>query len=93
MKSAGQSCSQASTLPGKPSVAQEATAESNQTSKMSSTRRMAPPQAQGMATSSTNGRWGSGTAQPESASSSAIVPTTRRSLQAGQTQTGIGIPQ
>ena len=64
MKSAGQRFSNSAVLPGNPSVAHEATAESNQTSKMSSTRFIVPPQSHGIVTSSTYGRCGSGSGLP-----------------------------
>ncbi len=74
-------------------MAQEATAESNQTSKMSLTRCIVPPQVQGIVIWSTYGRCGSGTGTPPASSSSWIVPITRRVLQEVHCQTGIGIPQ
>jgi len=77
MKSAGQRRSNSSFRPGNPSVAHEATAESNQTSKMSSTRCITPPQEHGISTPSTHGRWGSVTGVPLASSSSLKVPITR----------------
>ena len=93
MKSAGQSFSNLSVSPGKPMVAHDAIAESNQTSNMSSTLLIVPPQEQGKVISSTYGLCGSVKFDPALSLRPAIVPKTSWFSQESHFQTGIGIPQ
>nr|QNO47278.1 hypothetical protein BDMKHGCF_00021 [Methanosarcinales archaeon ANME-2c ERB4] len=93
MKSGGHIALNASVACGYPSVAHDATAESNQTSKTSSTLRIVPPHSHPKVTSSTHGLCRSDGAEDDLSLSSSTVPITSYLLHESQTQIGIGTPQ